>query len=181
VTPAVEVAAATAVRDAAGARTVLEAFYRAVNTADLTLLRAVWLDDPLVQLIPPHRPGLRGPAAIAAHYRMLLSRGRGLRLEPENFVEIGTDRFVIFAGHERGAYLAGHDTVPLHQRVTYCCAHQAAVGGWRLVYGHASLIEPAMLARFQRAATQATSPGRARHPDRMGADSDDGRAERDQC
>jgi hypothetical protein len=37
----------------AGARAALETFYHAFNTADLELIRDIWLDDPLAQLNNP--------------------------------------------------------------------------------------------------------------------------------
>lgn len=134
-----------------GARAALETFYRAFNSRNLDLLRAVWLDHPLVQMDNPVGGLLRGRDAIVTLYSALYAGGWGW-VELEDVLEVWTPANVIFAGRERGEYVTANETIPLAIRTTRCFAYIASSGGWRLVHHHGSLDDPRALARFRAAA-----------------------------
>ena len=134
-----------------GARAALETIYRALNSADLDLLEAVWLDHPLVQLDNPVGGLLRGRAAVTALYSGLFTGRRRGWVELEALVEIWTPANVVFVGRERGEYVTADQAIPLVIRTTRCVSYVASAGGWRLVHDHGSFDDPALLARYQAA------------------------------
>jgi ketosteroid isomerase-like protein len=148
---------AAAERGVGGARAVVDAFYRALNATDFALLRAVWLDDPLVHLLPAKGGIIRGRPAILAWYRGILARSRRLVLDFDELVGIATGDHVEITGRERGRYLLAGDVVPLHIRASHGCVYSPSEQGWRLVFQHASIEEPGQLARYQRAAVTTTA------------------------
>lgn len=148
--------AETAMPGIAGARAALETFYHAFNTRSLDLVRQIWADDPLVQLISPVVGVVRGSADIAAVYERGFSGSAQIQSALEEIVAYATPELVVFAGQEHGTYAHGseHDAMPERPeiRTTCLCIFRFITkqGGWRQVYHHVSLDDPDQLARFQR-------------------------------
>src|SRR5579859_4722069 len=119
-----------------GARAALETFYRAFNEGDLELLRAVWLDDPLVQLNNPLGGILYGREKIVELYSRVFAGPVRPWVQFEDVVEIygGADGAAVFAGRERGSY----GEIDLRIRTTRCFVFVGSAGGWRQLHHHGS-------------------------------------------
>ncbi|MBO0768995.1 MAG: tautomerase family protein [Solirubrobacterales bacterium] len=131
-----------------GALAALESFYHALNHADLDLLEAVWLDDPLVQLNNPLGGILRGREQITALYARVFSGPVRLGVRFEEIVAFTpAPTAIIFAGRERGSY----GDLELAIRTTRCFTYQPARGGWRQTHHHGSIDDPEQLRRYQQA------------------------------
>jgi hypothetical protein len=142
-----------------GARAALETFYYAFNTRSLDLVRQIWADDPLVQLVSPVVGMVRGSVAIGTLYARGFAGPARIQSALEDVVAYVTPELVVFTGQERGTYThdGGGDTPPESARpeirTTCMCIFRfiADQGGWRQVYHHVSLEDADQLAQFQRA------------------------------
>lgn len=131
-----------------GAEAALESFYHAFNSADLRLIRGVWLDDPLVSLANPLGGVLRGRDDITALYARIFGGPVTPWIRLEDIVVMAPGpTAVVFSGRERGAY----GEVELAIRTTRFFAYAEAAGGWRQVHHHGSIDDPAQLRRYQDA------------------------------
>lgn len=141
----------------AGARAALETFYYAFNTRSLDLMRQIWADDPLVQLVTPLVGMVRGSASIAPLYARGFSGPARVQSALEDIVAYATPELVVFTGRERGTYTRDTEheatSAPPEVRTTCICIFRfiAQQGGWRQVYHHVALDDADQLARFQRA------------------------------
>ncbi len=134
-----------------GARAALETFYCAFNRGDLELLRAVWLDDPLVQLNNPLGGILRGLEPITELYRRVFNGPGTAWIRFEDVLELSTAESAVFAGRERGEYARpGHGIVELEIRTSRFFVYAEDVG-WRQAHHHGSIDDSELLQRYQRA------------------------------
>ncbi|BCJ34156.1 hypothetical protein Athai_16590 [Actinocatenispora thailandica] len=132
----------------AGAFAALESFYHALNHADLELLAAVWLDDPLVQLDNPLGGVRRGRQPIIDLYARVFAGPARLQVRFEDITvyHLAPDA-ITFAGREHGSY----GDLELAIRTTRFFAYRPASGGWRQVHHHGSIDDPDQLRRYQQA------------------------------
>jgi phenylpyruvate tautomerase PptA (4-oxalocrotonate tautomerase family)/ketosteroid isomerase-like protein len=136
----------------AGAYAALETFYHAFNSADVELIRTVWLDDPLAQLSNPLGGVLRGRDAIAALYRKIFGgpiRPK-VRFQDITVLSLGPAS-TVFVGRELGAY----GDVDLAIRTTRCFVYAEPAGGWRQAHHHGSIDNAEQLRRYQDAVATA--------------------------
>lgn len=138
----------------AGAHAALETFYHAFNGGSLELIRAVWLDDPLVQLNNPLGGMLRGLDAIAGLYARIFAGPVKPWVRFEDIIEMTlSPATAVFAGRERGAY----GDLDLDIRTTRCFEYVPSAGGWRQVHHHGSIDDPELLSRYRDAVAAANA------------------------
>lgn len=136
-----------------GARAALETFYYAFNTRSLDLLKRIWADDPLAQLVSPFGY-IRGGPGIAAAYERMSSGPARMQTILEDIVVYIAPELAVFTMREHGTGMQHNE----HGGKTELSGHTSCVfrfvasqGGWRLVYHQVSLSDPDSLARLQRA------------------------------
>lgn len=135
-----------------GAFAALDSFYYALNERDLLVLRQVWSEHPLAQLNNPLGGILRGGDAIVAFYGRVLRGEARLTVALEDVVLYAATGHAVFAGRERGAFIAADGTVtPLEIRTTRYLRFDPGAGGWRQVHHHGSIDDADLLRRYQAA------------------------------
>ena len=120
---------------AASVDEVENAFYDALQKADLDALMAVWSDDDDVSCVHPGGPRLLGPAAIRASYEAMFARGR-IAAEPMHVRRHESHGVAVHSVVERVRVKADEGA-----RVAYVIATNVWTRtgrGWRLVSHHAS-------------------------------------------
>jgi hypothetical protein len=135
---------------ATGARAALESFYYALNQRDLDALRLAWSDHPLAQLNNPLGGILRSGDAVVDLYRRIFTGPARLRVTFGDIVEYLGDTHAVFAGRERGSYVAADGaSTPLEVRTSRYLRYQD--GRWSQFHHHGSIDDPAALAAYQDA------------------------------
>ena len=120
---------------AASVDEVENAFYDALQKADLDAVMAVWADDDEASCVHPGGPRLIGTAAIRASYEAMFARGR-IAAEPLHVRRLESHGVAVHSIVERLRVKA--DEGP---RVAYVVATNVwtrTARGWRLVSHHAS-------------------------------------------
>jgi SnoaL-like domain len=145
----------TAVPGIKGAVAALETFYHAFNIRSVDLLKQIWAEDPLAQLVTPLVGHIRGSAGIAVAYGRMPSGPVQMQTVLDEIVAYITPGVVVFTMRERGTVRqhSGHDvTTDLLEGRTSCVFRFiGSQGGWRLIYHQVSLGDPDIFARLQRA------------------------------
>jgi uncharacterized protein (TIGR02246 family) len=111
------------------------AYYRAIETADLTAMMAVWAEDDEIVCIHPGGPRLTGPEAIRESWRAMFAGGPSLRFvlsHEQRIVSVNTalhsvleNIHVIGEPRERPPIIATNVYVRTDR-------------GWRMIVHHAS-------------------------------------------
>ena len=139
-------------RSVDGARAALESFYCAFNNADLDLLSAIWIDDPLAQLNNPLGGMLRGIGPIRELYAGVFDGPGTAWVRFEDVLELTAADTVVFAGRERGEFSRpGIEPIDLDIRTTRFFAYVEGTG-WRQAHHHGSIDNGGLLQRYQQAA-----------------------------
>jgi ketosteroid isomerase-like protein len=144
----------TAVPGFKGALAALETFYYAFNTRSVDLLKQIWAEDPLAQIVTPLVSHIRGSTGIAAAYGRMPSGPVEMQTVLDEIVAYITSGVVVFTMRERATVRqhSEHDgmTDRLEGRTSCIFRFIASQGGWRLIYHQVSLSDPETLARIQR-------------------------------
>lgn len=134
-----------------GAKAVLETFYHAFNTRNLSLFTQVWLDHPLIQLNNPLGGIMRGAGDIEELYRKVFQGNVFVEVEFHDIILYSSFEYAVFAGRERGTYRIGTNIYPLNIRTTRCFQYIDSKGGWRQVHHHGSIDDSRLLHNYQKA------------------------------
>jgi SnoaL-like domain len=131
----------TATGNMEGARAALETFYYAFNTRSLDLLRKIWADDPLAQVVTPLVNHVRGIANINAVYDRMKSTPMPMSTVLDDIVMYFTPGLAVFTERERAT--SSNDSHASAEELSgrsVCIFHfMAKKGGWRLIYHQVSL------------------------------------------
>lgn len=133
-----------------GALAALETFYNAFNRRSASLLRAIWLDDPLVQLNNPLGGILRGIEPITALYERVFTGPARVWVEFGDIVRFPSTDTVTFAGREQGEFAVVDRFIPLAIRTSRTFAYRDGTG-WRQVHHHGSIDDADLLRDYQHA------------------------------
>ena len=146
----------TAVPGIKGARAALETFYYAFNTRSVDLLKQIWAEDPLAQLVTPLVGHIQGSAGIAVAYGRMPSGPLHMQTVLDEIIAYITSGLVVFTMRERGTIRQHGEhnemTDLIEGRTTCIFRFIRSQGGWRLIYHQVSLSDPGSFARLQRAA-----------------------------
>jgi ketosteroid isomerase-like protein len=144
----------TAVLGIRGARAALETFYYAFNTRSVDLLKQIWAEDPLAQLVSPFG-FVRGSTGIAAAYSRMRSGSVEIKTVLDDIVAYITPTLAVFTMRERGTIKQqdenGGVTEPVEGRTSCVFRYIETQGGWRLIYHQVSLSSPGGVAQLQGA------------------------------
>lgn len=111
------------------------AFYEALQAADLERLMACWADDDEVICIHPGGPRLIGLGAIRSAFDALFSNG-GVRVEAQAVRKIVGLGCAVHSVRERIEITTNEGLVEAHVLATN--VYQKTSRGWRMVAHHAS-------------------------------------------
>lgn len=118
-----------------------QAFYEALQKADLELMTAVWADEEEVYCIHPGGPPLAGIEAVMSSWRQILRNGQGLRIEFQEQQRVDT---VMLAVHRVHEHIAVSGSSRNRQLVVATNVYHRTAAGWRMVAHHATAAaEPA--------------------------------------
>jgi SnoaL-like domain len=140
--------AATAVPGIKGARAALETFYYAFNTRSVDLLKQIWADDPLTQLVSPFG-FLRGSANNAAAYGQMPTAPVQMQTVLEDIVAYTTPTLAVFTMRENGTASQHNGMTELTGRTSCVFSFIASQSGSRLIYHQVSINDPDSLTRLQ--------------------------------
>lgn len=138
-----------------GAKAVLDTFYHAFNTRNLSLFTEVWLDHPLIQLNNPLGGIMRGAEDIEELYRKVFQGNVFVTVELHDIILYSSSEHAVFAGRERGTYRIGSDTYPLNIRTTRFFQYIGSEVGWRQIHHHGSIDDSLLLRNYQKAVSGA--------------------------
>ncbi|HZS67050.1 MAG TPA: nuclear transport factor 2 family protein [Burkholderiales bacterium] len=114
------------------------AFYEALERADLEAMMAVWAEDEEIICVHPTGPRLSGPDQIRESWARIFSAGPRARVHITNQVAMSGMMLAVHSVHENftleGARQA--DARPLPVVATNVYLRTAA--GWRMIVHHAS-------------------------------------------
>jgi ketosteroid isomerase-like protein len=111
------------------------AFYDALQHADLERLMACWADEEDIVCVHPGGPRLVGSVAIRAAFETLFANG-SVKVQPERVKRVEADSFSVHSVVER-VELLGDDGM-LNAWVVATNVYANTEQGWRLVLHHAS-------------------------------------------
>jgi len=134
-----------------GAVASLETFYYALNGRDLTVFKAIWYDDRLVQLDNPVGGTVRGLEPTTSLYEAIFNGPVRVTAELGDVVQYASNDVVIFAGRERGAYEHEGARVPLDIRTSRMFGYASHQRAWRQIHHHGSIDDAEALAAYQQA------------------------------
>jgi ketosteroid isomerase-like protein len=120
---------------AASVDEVENAFYDAMQKADLDALMAVWADEDEISCVHPGGPRLLGHAAIRAAYEAMFARGR-IDAEPLHVRRHESHGVAVHSVVERVRVKT--DEGPRFAYVVATNVWTRGAAGWRLVAHHAS-------------------------------------------
>lgn len=120
------------------------AFYDALERADLEAMMAVWAEDEEIVCIHPGGPRLTGHREVRESWRGILSGGPGMQVHVTQLV---ATQAVMLAVHsvQENFVLPGEKRKPAPALATNVYIKTAA--GWRMVVHHASVSPAASDAR----------------------------------
>ncbi|MDW8469225.1 MAG: nuclear transport factor 2 family protein [Burkholderiales bacterium] len=111
------------------------AFYEAIETADLEAMMAVWAEDEEIVCVHPGGPRLAGAEEVRDSWRAIFAGGPGMRIRPVRRVAITGMMFAVHSVHEA-------ITVPGEPRpqppVVATNVYVRTASGWRMIVHHAS-------------------------------------------
>lgn len=119
----------------ASAQDAENAFYEALEAADLEAMMAVWAEDEDIVCVHPGGPRLAGTEQVREGWRAIFASGRGLRIRALERVAIANTLVAVHSVHEA-------ITVPGESRpqppVVATNVYVRTAAGWRMIVHHAS-------------------------------------------
>lgn len=111
------------------------AFYEALERAELDLMMAVWADDEEIVCVHPGAPRLVGQDEVRASWEKIFANGQRLRVEVTHRVALSGVMFAVHAVHEN--FTVEKET---RQRppVVATNVYVRTAAGWRMIAHHAS-------------------------------------------
>lgn len=111
------------------------AFYEALERADLDAMMAVWAEDEEIVCVHPTGPRLAGHERVRESWRRIFSGGAGTRLNVTQQVATQAMMVAVHSVHENapaiGAKRAGATVVATN-------VYLRTAAGWRMIVHHAS-------------------------------------------
>lgn len=111
------------------------AFYEALERADLDAMMAVWAEDEEIVCVHPTGPRLAGHEQVRESWRRIFSGGSGTRLNVSQQVATQAMMVAVHSVHE-SAPATGATRAPATVVATNVYMRTAA--GWRMILHHAS-------------------------------------------
>jgi uncharacterized protein (TIGR02246 family) len=116
------------------------AFYEAMESADLEAMMAVWAEDEEIVCVHPGGPRLAGAEQVRSSWRAIFAGGPGMRIRAVQRVAISNMMVAVHSVHET-------ITVPGESRpqppVVATNVYLRTATGWRMIVHHASPAPPA--------------------------------------
>ena len=111
------------------------AFYEALERADLDAMMSVWAEDEEIVCVHPTGPRLAGHEQVRESWRRIFSGGSGARLDVSQQVATQAMMVAVHSVHE-SAPATGARRAPATVVATNVYMRTAA--GWRMILHHAS-------------------------------------------
>ena len=112
-----------------------QAFYDALERADLDAMMAVWAEDEEIVCVHPAGPRHAGYAAVQESWRQIFSGGPRLKVRVSHQVFLHGVMLAIHSVHENIS-IAGEET--LRPPVVATNVYLRGTQGWRMLVHHAS-------------------------------------------
>lgn len=119
---------------------VENAFYEALERADLDAMMALWAEDEEIVCVHPGGPRLTGYAAIREAWRRVFEAGRKLRVRVSSPNVVQTPFTAVHSVLEQ---LSIADDEPTRAPVVATNVYVRGPLGWRMIVHHASPAPPA--------------------------------------
>jgi len=111
------------------------AFYEAMESADLEAMMSVWAEDEDIVCVHPGGPRLAGAEQVRSSWRAIFAGGPGMRIRAVQRVAIANAMLAVHSVHEM-------ITVPGESRpqppVVATNVYLRTATGWRMIVHHAS-------------------------------------------
>ena len=136
------------------------AFYEALERADLEAMMAVWAEDEEIVCIHPAGPRLTGPEAVRQSWAQIFSDGARARVHITRQVALAGMMLEVHSVFENFS-VEGEDAAPQGRDsrpapIVATNVYQRSAAGWRMIVHHASPApgepDPPPAARAQRGA-----------------------------
>ncbi|MBM3368629.1 MAG: nuclear transport factor 2 family protein [Betaproteobacteria bacterium] len=111
------------------------AFYEALERADLDLMMAVWAEDEDIVCVHPGAPRLTGVEQVRAAWRGMFASGPHLRIRPVQQVVISGMMVAVHNVHES---ITVQGEAKPRPAVVATNVYLRSAAGWRMVVHHAS-------------------------------------------
>ena len=111
------------------------AFYEALERADLELMMAVWAEDEEILCVHPGGARLSGHDQVRESWARIFSGGRGTRVHVTQRVTLAGMMFAVHSVHENIAPQGDARPVP---PVAATNVYLRTAAGWRMIVHHAS-------------------------------------------
>ncbi len=114
-----------------------EAFYTALQRADLDAMMEVWSADEEVSCIHPGGARITGYEQVRENWARIFKSGQRLQVQPSEQVVVTGVMFSLHSVHESILVLGGPNE-GARSIVVATNAYLRSAGGWRMVLHHAS-------------------------------------------
>ena len=111
------------------------AFYEALERADLEAMMAVWAEDEEIVCVHPTGPRLAGHEQVRESWRRIFSGGSGTRLEVTHQVATQAMMVAVHSVHESTPATAAKRAAAT---VVATNVYLRTAAGWRMIVHHAS-------------------------------------------
>ena len=123
----------------ASAQDVENAFYEALELADLDLMMSIWADDEEIICVHPGGPRLIGYAAIRDGWRRIFDHGTRLEIQVSHLSNVSTPFAVM---HSLLEQIRVRDKADVMAPVAATNIYVRGAMGWHMVAHHASPVPP---------------------------------------
>lgn len=111
------------------------AFYDALERADLDAMMAVWAEDEEIVCVHPTGPRLAGHEQVRESWRQIFSGGGGVRIHVTQLVATQAMMVAVHSLHENAPAPEGQRT---GASVVATNVYLRTAAGWRMIVHHAS-------------------------------------------
>ncbi|MSP95656.1 MAG: DUF4440 domain-containing protein [Betaproteobacteria bacterium] len=111
------------------------AFYEALEGADLEAMMAVWAEDEEIVCVHPTGPRLAGHEQVRESWRRIFSGGSGARVQATQLVALQAMMVAVHSVQENHAAPSGMRPAPA---VVATNVYLRTAAGWRMLVHHAS-------------------------------------------
>ncbi len=119
------------------------AFYDALERADLEAMMEVWAEDEEIVCVHPGGPRLAGAEEVRASWRAIFASGSGLRVRAERRVAISGMMVAVHSVHEQ-IHVPGEARA--QPPIVATNVYLRTPAGWRMIVHHASPAPPSAAA-----------------------------------
>ena len=119
---------------------VEQAFYEALQRADLDAMMAVWAEDDEVYCVHPGGPRLLGLEQIRESWRQIFTSGANMRVQLRDVQQTRGGLLAVHSMYEHVALIEERGSASV---VAATNVYLNIGGGWRMIAHHASLVADA--------------------------------------